>query len=278
MKKYCYTKGKIFDISEVSSGVDDIGFLRGYGVFEVLRTYSSKPFLLEGHLNRFEVSANFLGLNHLPSREEISKAMDELISKFSGKEISLRIVATGGQTSDGMTFDSSSPTFLIIAEEFIGPNDEVYEKGISLFPVEHKRIFPRAKTLNYIFPIKIKRDIEEKGFFDLLYTSNGKALESSTSNFFIIKGDVLITPKDDILMGLTREFVIDSVKDHFQVEERDIDFSEIGLADEAFITATNKEVIPVIMVGEEIIGTGFVGDKVKTIMNLFKNKVENHAN
>ena len=83
---------------------------------------------------------------------------------FSGKEVSLRIVLTVGRTKDGWSFDPASPTFLIIAEDFVGPDNDLYEKEVQLFLVEYRRVFPEAKTLNYIFPIKTKRDLEGRGF------------------------------------------------------------------------------------------------------------------
>ncbi len=276
MEKQCFFNGEIKPLSDISLRVDDIGFLRGYGVFEVLRTYLSKPFLLERHLDRFESSAGILGLSRIPSRDDVSAAIDRLITKFSGKEVSLRIVLTGGPTPDGISLDPSSSTFLIIAEEFVGPEDKVYDVGIALFPVEHRRVFPRAKTTNYVFPIKTKRDSEEKGFFDLLYTSDGIVLESSTSNFFLVKDDKLITPKDDVLMGTTRGFVIEIARPHFQVEERVVSIDEIGSSDEAFITATNKEIIPVIRVGDTAVGSGKVGETTKKLTNLFKERVMDH--
>lgn len=272
MEKLCFFNGKIEPLSKVS--VDDIGFLRGYGVFEVLRTYSSNPFLLREHLDRLEISARFLGLGEISARKEISDAIRELISRFPNKEVSLRVVLTGGQTLDAWSFNPKSPTLLIIAEEFIAPNNDIYEKGVYLFPVEHQRTFPKVKTLNYIFPIKTRRDIEGKGFYDLLYTSNGKVLESSTSNFFIVKGNNLITSANDILMGITRGFVIDIAKEHFNIEERVVRFDELETADEAFITATNKEIIPVTKVGDLTIGLGVVGSVTKELMSLFKERVK----
>ena len=270
MKRYYFFNGKIGDFLEVSA--NDIGFLRGYGVFEVLRTYSSKPFLLDKHLERLENSAQILGLDY-PPRKDISDGIQRLIFRFPNTEVSLKIVLTGGQMLGDFSFDPHSPTFLIIAEKFVGLDDRVYRKGISLFPVEHQRVFPRAKTLNYIFPIKMKRDINEKGFFDLLYTLNDKILESSTSNFFIVKGNTLITPIDDLLLGITRGFVIDIAKDCFDVEERDVTFKELEMADEAFITATNKEIVPVTKIGDLVIGSGLVGDITKKLMTLFKDRV-----
>ena len=276
MGKYCFFNGKIEPLSKVS--VDDIGFLRGYGVFEVLRTYSLKPFLLEKHLDRLESSARFLGLEEIPSRKEISDAIRKLISMFPDQEVSLRIILTGGRTLDSFSFNPASPTFLIIAEDFIELDDDLYEKGVHLFPIEHRRVFPEVKTLNYIFPIKTKLDLEGRGFFDLLYTSDGMVLESSTSNFFIVKGSSLITAADGVLMGTTRGFVIDIAKDRFSIEERPVNFDELTTADEAFITATNKDILPVTRIGDLTIGLGSVGSVTKELMILFKEQVKNHTN
>ena len=99
-------------------------------------------------------------------------------------------------------------------------------------------------------------------------------LESSTSNFFIVKGGDLITSADGVLMGITRGFVIDIAKDSFGVEERPIKFDELAMTDEAFITATNKEILSVTRIGDLTIGSGSVGAATKELMSLFKERAD----
>ncbi len=276
MKKYCFQNGKIVPLSEAFISPDDVGFLRGYGVFEVLRTYNSKPFLVDWHLDRFESSAEMLDIEKIPSRQEINNHLEELTELFSGNEVSLRIIATGGRTQDSFTPNREEPTFLIIAEEFVDLDSRVYQEGVTLYSVEYKRSLPEAKTLNYILPIKIKTEKEKEGFFDILYRSDGLVLESSTSSFFIVKDGKIITADKDILKGITRRFLI-KIAD-LPVEERPVRFEEITSADEAFLTATNKEIVPVVGVDEIKIGDGKVGVITQRLMKLFKDKAEEYAN
>ncbi|MDD3711718.1 MAG: aminotransferase class IV [Patescibacteria group bacterium] len=275
MKKYCFYNGEIIDFDDVSIRVDDLGFLRGYGVFEVLRTFFSKPFLLDWHLDRFESSLMILGIKKTPSREEIVSQIEKLINLFPEKDVTLRIIATGGKSPDSFSFVSGNPTFLIIAEEVVKLDSSIYQNGVALFPIEYERALPKAKTLNYILPIKIKAEKEKEGFFDILCTSGDLVLESSTSNFFLIKDGSLITAKEGVLMGTTRRFVMDISQ--MNIEERDVKFDELESADEAFITATNKDIIPVNRVGSITIGDGQVGDATKKLMTLFKEKVKEYV-
>ena len=97
-----------------------------------------------------------------------------------------------------------------------------------------------------------------------------RVLEGTTSNIFFVKGDTLVTAGTDILPGITRQVILDLVRDRFQVELRDIDRSELDRVDEAFLTASNKEVVPVTRLDDRVIDEGVPGEKTREIMRLFK--------
>ena len=106
------------------------------------------------------------------------------------------------------------------------------------------------------------------GALEALYVNRQQhILEGTTTNFFIFQGSKLITPGDDILPGITRDVVLELVQDQFEVIERPILFDDLPLASEAFITASNKEVMPVCRVNNIIIGNGLPGPNTKTIMD-----------
>ena len=184
----------------------------------------------------------------------------------------------------GMEFNSS--TLLILVDELKNLPANVFKKGIKLISFEHKRIMPEVKTLNYIPVVKLfSGEMKKQKAFEVLYTYSNRVLECSTSNFFIIRKNTIITPKNNILIGTTRDLVIKLAKKEFKVEERDIKISELKTADEAFITATNKEIIPVVKIGAQKIGggkptteRGKVGKNTKILMKLFKNYTEKFAN
>jgi len=270
MKKYCYLNGKILSESEAKISLKDIAILRGYGVFEFLRTYNSKPFLLKEHFTRLRKSAKNLNLQLPISQKELFKQIKKLLLKNKFKESAIKLVLTGGQIIDsgGMEYDKNSPTFFILVDKLQELPKSFYQKGVKLITYEHLREIPGAKTINYITAIKLQNLCKRKKAFDILYTQNGFLLETTTSNFFIFKKDKLLTPKKNILIGLTRNFVIKLAKNKFKVEERDIDLKELERAEETFIASTTKEILPVVKIDNKIIGNGRVGKKTKYLMDL----------
>jgi branched-subunit amino acid aminotransferase/4-amino-4-deoxychorismate lyase len=121
-------------------------------------------------------------------------------------------------------------------------------------------------------PIKRKA-----GATEILFLKDNKLYECSTSNIFIIKKGIFYTPKNNILAGITRKVVIDLLnKNKFKVIEKDISEKELFAADEIFITATNKKVLPVIKIDKKIIGNGKVGDLTKQIQQIFDDYILNY--
>jgi branched-chain amino acid aminotransferase len=99
---------------------------------------------------------------------------------------------------------------------------------------------------------------------------NNRILEGTTTNFFFFKNNRLVTAHRDILPGITRSVIIELAKDFHEVETRDIDRSELHDMEEAFITASNKEVVPVVRANDLQIGGGRVGEHTRKIMQLFR--------
>lgn len=267
MTSYCYLNGKILPLANARLPLNDLGILRGYGVFDFLRTYNSKPFLLNEHLIRLQNSTREIGLTLPLSLTKLKAIIAELLAKNGYTESHIRIVLTGGPSTDGIT--PSSPTLFILIEECKPLSQTLYEKGIKLMTHEYLRSTPRAKTTNYIEAIKLQKKKKRASAFEILYTIEGKILECTTSNFFLLRGPTLVTAKNDVLIGTTRNLVIFLAKKHFTVEERDILVSELETTDEAFITATNKEILPVVKIDNQVIGNGKVGPNTKRLIEQF---------
>lgn len=260
--------------SEARVSPADIGLLRGYGVFEVLRTYNGKPFLFDDHMNRLRRSAEKMNISVPYSCDEIRETINRLMKKNEVSEAYIRVLITGGETGGGILYDPQIPTFIILTEDPDKIDEKYYKEGAHLVTVEHERVFPDIKTTNYAVAVKNLPLIREKGALDILYTLKGKVMESSTSSFFIVKKGTLVTPKDGVLPGITRKFVLEMAKGVFPVEERDILLPELKEASEAFITATNKEIVPVVKVDDTVIGSGTVGETTTSLMSLFREKVK----
>ena len=272
MGKYCYLNGKIIPEEKANINLKDIVFFRAYGIFDFLRTYNKKPFLLKKHLDRFQKSAQFLNLKIPVSQREIVEIIKKLILRNKFRESAIRMILTGGKVKDflGADYNKDSPTFFIICDELKELKKEFYENGINLVTYEYQKEFPRVKSLNYIVAINLYQSLcRKKNAFDILYCHNGFVLEATTSNFFIFERDKLLTPKENILLGITRNLVLKLAKRKFKIEERNIPLIELKKATESFITSTTKGILPVVKIDNKSIGDGKVGKNTKYLMKLF---------
>jgi branched-chain amino acid aminotransferase len=273
MKKYCFINGSITTIDKAKINVCDIGLLRGYGVFDYLRSYNGKSFLVQEHLNRFKKSAALLNIRIPFSEKKIENIINKLLVKNKIKNAGIRLVLTGGKSEDGINYNIDFPTFFILIDDIHSYPQSVYKKGVALITFEHQREKPDAKSNNYITMVGLKALKKRKKAFEVLYTSNDKILEGTTCNFFIFKGDTLITSKDNILHGTRRNLTLRLAKGKFKIEERPVSLNELRKAKEAFITSTSRDIIPVVKVDNLKIGNGMVGKNTKFIMRLFQNFV-----
>lgn len=271
MKKYCYLNGKTVPEDKAHIGISDLGVLRGYGVFDFLRTYNGKPFYLREHLDRLENSAKLVGLKVPLAKSEISKIINKLLKINKLDEATIKIIVTGGCSADGLTCDINHPTVLILTREIHQAPPEVYKKGIKLMTFEHQRNHPEAKTIDYITMLKLQNQKQKQKAFEILYVNKGLILEGATSNFFLFIKNKLITPKNNVLAGITKKVVLKLAGKNFKVEERNVKVSEIKKATEAFITSTTREILPVVKIDGITIGDGKVGKNTKLLMEVFKN-------
>jgi len=274
MTKYCYLNGKILPLEKAGISLRDIGILRGYGIFDFSRTYNGKPFAFKEHFMRMKHSANVLNLKVPIFEKETEEIIKKLISKNKLKEANIRMVLTGGESLDGISYHST--TFYILVGDVKKFPESIYKKGAKLITYEYLRDEASAKTLNYITAIKLQPFKKRQKAFEILYTYKGYILEATTSNFFIFKKDNLITPKENILYGITRNYVIKLAKDIFKIEERAVSLKELDSATEAFITSTNKEIVPVVKIDNKIIGNGKVGKNTKKLIEIFHLFTQNY--
>ncbi len=271
MASFCYLNGAIVPLNEAKVDVYDLGLLRGFGIYEGLITHNRKPFALEDHLLRFHLSAEQMQLKVPISDVEMRRVLDELIAHNvpQGKEGLIRIILTGGAAIDGIGHDPATPTLYALVEEFVPVDPHYFVDGCAVATFEHQRQFPELKTTNYIQAVLLQKVKREKSVLEVLYISNDNVLEATGSNFFMVKDGTVITPKEGILAGITRKVVLDLARPHFTIEERAISVDEMYVADEAFITGSFKEVVPVVKVDDRIIGKGKVDPVTKRILELF---------
>ena len=275
MNYCCYANGKIIRKSEIKVGITDLVMLRGYGAFDYMRTYYGVPFRINDYLNRFESSAKGMKLKLPLKKAQIISTIRYLLKKNNAsvkKDFGIRLLLTGGYSLDSY-LPAVKPNLFILIEDLPSYPEWWSGKGIKLMLHEHSREMARVKTTNYLTAIRLADERLKAKAQDTLYCSEGKILETTRNNFFLFHGDTLVTSRDGMLQGITREVIAKISQKKFRLEIRDVLKEELNWCSECFITGTTRGVTPVVMIDKMKIGNGKVGKNTKVLMKMFESIV-----
>ena len=264
-----YIDGKFYPEEEAKISVFDHGLLYGDGVFEGIRAYEGRVFKLEEHLRRLEDSAKAILLKIPLNRDEMRAAVLKTCQRNKMKAGYLRLVVTRGKGYLGLSPDRcKKPTVIIIASELELYPEKYYREGLRVVTVPTWRNSPAAldpaiKSLNYLNNILAKIEGQQAGAQEvILLNPQGMVAECSGDNIFLIRDQVLITPKlsSGALNGIARNTVLEIAQEAgWKTREDDVRRYDLFTAEEMFLTGTGAEVIPVVEVDGRAIGTGKPG-------------------
>ncbi|NJD54929.1 MAG: branched-chain-amino-acid transaminase [Nitrospirae bacterium] len=234
--------------------VFDHGFLYGDGIYETMRAYNGRVFMLGQHIERLGRSAALIRM-HIPEPQTIRDAVYAAVEANGLKSAYIRVTISRGKGAIGL--DPSlcpRPTFIVIAEEFRGYPDTFYEHGVSLIIAATRRnlieaLNPKIKSLNFLNNILAKMEAKERGAYEaIMLNAQGYIAEGTVCNIFFVKEGVLRTPAVEVgvLEGITRELVVTlAKKEGITVNEGRYLPEDIFSASEVFFTNTTSEIMPV---------------------------------
>ena len=245
----------------------------GTGVFEGVRAYETSAgpaiFRLNDHTKRLFNSADLIGMTIPYSPEELNDAQVNVVKENKLNNAYIRPMCFYGSEGMGLRADNLKVHVCIAAWDwgsYLG--DDKITNGIKVkvtdFPKRcEKSMLHKAKASgNYLYSMLALKDALNSGFDEaLILDVDNNVNEGSGENFFMVKDDILYTPRDHtVLNGITRQTIIDISKDlDLEVFEKDISVDDVKVADEAFFTGTAAEVTPVIQVDQSKIGDGTTG-------------------
>jgi len=150
-----------------------------------------------------------------------------------------------------------------------------FARGYKVITTSLQRVAPQAKTTSYLAAIRALKDASRRGADDALFVNEqGHVLEGTRSNFFVFRGNTLVTPRAEILMGITRNVVLELAQGRFPIEERPILLEELPQVDEAFMTGSSREIMPVVQIDDLVIGNGRPGKRTYELEQKFIEMVE----
>ena len=249
----CFINGEYLPTEKCALPVTDLAIQRGVGVFDSLRIYDGKALAITAHMERLEESARATGINVEDGSiiRDITRTVREGSLRPDcpdGGNCIAKTYITGGDSVLHGTFPN--PRHFVIFEGGPVVEPDEYQNGVALQPTAEGRPYPLVKSINYL--VGLMQEAGRDNVLECLYCPGGKITETLKSSFFICRGGHIITaPIGSVLGGVTRNIVLELARgDGFKIEERCPEISELKLADEAFLTSSWKEVLPVVRVGE----------------------------
>jgi branched-chain amino acid aminotransferase len=288
MEEIVYLNGSLVPRSQARISAFDHGFLYGYGLFETMRAYRGRIFLLERHLRRLLDSAAIIGLTSKLAEIDLAKACVDTLKANGLQDARLRLTVSRGEGDPSPTANiSAMPTVLVTATSYQPPSAQTYNKGfragVSSFRRHSQSLLSRLKSTNYLLNLLAKMEAEAVGLDEsLLLNEHGFITEGSTSNVFFVSPPGLVTPPlaSGILPGITREVVMELAnKLGIMVSEGEVRVEDLEQFSEAFLTNSLMEIMPLVEVRVEggrsiTIGSGRPGKLTKRLMIAYREMVE----
>lgn len=283
---FIYLNGKLVPEEKALVSVFDHGFLYGDGIYETMRAYRGIVFLIDEHIKRLFRSGNLIRLKIPQSEEEIKKSIYRTLKKNNLKDAYIRLSISRGSGEIGLDPElCKEPTFVIITKRFKEYPEELYRKGVTVSIVNTRRnapeaLNPKIKSLNFLNNILAKIEAKEAGTYEaIMLNYRGYLTEGTITNIFFVKRGSIFTPSIEagILDGITRDLIIRvAERNGKNVKEGLYTPEDLYSADEAFITNTTLEILPVIKIDKNVIGKGIPGSVTKDLHRRYREEVERY--
>lgn len=280
--------GRIAPADQAFVPVNDHGFLYGDSVYETVRTYAGRPFLLASHLDRLRRSAKAIRLRlpwddaHITT--ETIRILEQARLQNSSAEFAARIITTRGAGPMGYDLELCPHPNLVILTRRLRPlSVRERDEGISAVISKVRRnpieaLDPRIKSSNLLNNILAAQSAKDAGAEEaILFNTSGDLAEGTLTNVFFVSDGVLHTPSLDcgLLGGLTRDLVLDLARSSdIRSEEGRYGRDRLENAEEVFLTSTTREIVPVASLDGRPVGPGRRGPLTQRLQALFRAEVE----
>ena len=273
-----YLNGSFLPRSEAQIPIMDRGFLFGDGVYELIPVFNKKVFLLDEHLKRLKNSLNLIQMNEI---QDLDKIINTLIKKNIKNTFFVYLHITRGvQNSRNHIYSENiEPTVLLMCEDYPEFSEDLIKKGFqATIQDDFRWMKSNIKSISLLGNVLLKNHASSNRCYETLLIRNNKLTEGSTSNVFIVKDEIIYTPKlsNELLPGVTRGLLIKLLNEnHLKVIESDIYESDVVNADEVWCSSSTNAVVPIIKVDDNIINNGRVGNITMKVYEIAQDFISN---
>ena len=272
MNRTVYLNGEYLPLGQAKISVMDRGFLFGDGVYEVIPSYFGHLFYLKAHIERLTASLQGIGMNNPYSTEQWLAIFQPLIDKAENQYIYLQITRGVAPKRDHAFPANIEPTIFVMCNNivaFVG-----LETGVKAVTMNDSRWqYCNIKAIALLAHLLHRQSAVEQECAEAILIKNGLVTEGAASNVFAVINGVMVTPpkSERILSGITRDVILELAEKHgLPYREADITEDELKTAEEIWVASSTREIIPVVELDEQAVGTGKVGPVWQRMNQVFQ--------
>jgi branched-chain amino acid aminotransferase len=273
--RVAYINGRFLPEKDVMIPFRDLSFLRGYGAYDMTRTFLGRPYKLAEHVKRLYRSLRYIGIDPGMGPGDVMRLSEEtlernhhLLTPDTDFWLCQRVSA-GTQAVGDEGWEHVGPNVIIECRPLpFKRNARFFRDGVNVITsavprTAAKSVSPRVKLHNYLNIVLAVNDVRriDPSAWAMMLDEDGNLAEGEGSNLFLILDGVIQTPRTrNVLPGISRATVIDIARAlGLEVQEIDLDLFDAAIADEMFITSTSLCICPVASfngrkIGEEVPG------------------------
>lgn len=281
MQITAWVDGQLVPLEQAHVHVLDPGFRTGEGVFETMRAYAGHTFRMSAHLARAAAGATRLGFV-APPRDELARAVEATVAanRQVAPDLAVRLTVTPGPLDPSTPWPMSPlgrPTTVVTAHALWLP-PAMYTRGVRAVTVPWMRELADVKAVSHLAASMARRRARERGADEALLTDrDGHVVEGAGSNVFVVADGVLWTPPAEagLLAGVTRATVLDlAPRAGIEVSQAPLPLATLLGAAEVLLTASTREIVPVVRVDGTTIGSGRPGPVGAELLAAYRRAVE----
>ncbi len=262
--EYAVINGELLPLERAQISPFHKAYFSSFGIYETVKVDRGRPFYLENHLHRLHHSAGVIDLR-LPADIPTLAAWFEKLRQIEPQATwTLKIIALGALDR------RETPLIAMQAEPLVIYPANLYQTGASAILYEGQRHLPTCKSLNTLVNYLARRAAAQAGAIEGLLHYGGCLTEGSRSNLFMVqKGQLITPPQNQVLSGITRDLVIQVMRDTpHPVAEAPVSV-DLSLYEEVFISSTSMHVMPLTRINGQLVGGGQVGPVTRLAMARF---------
>jgi D-alanine transaminase len=273
-----YLNGEMVPQAEAKISVEDRGFNFADGIYEVVRIVGGNAFRIEAHLDRFQGGARALEIELPLTRDAVREAVLGIARANRITEGTVYVQLSRGAAPRKHAFpEGARPTLVMLARPFAGPAAENLEDGVSVLTQPDLRWgYCEVKTIGLLPNVIAFQHARSEGCFEAILVRDGIVTEGSHSSTFCVRGGTVYThPIDNLLPSITRKYAIEAFRSEgVEVREVGVPLEEYRAAEEVFLAGTTTELMPVVRIDGEVVGSGKPGELTRLGMQLYRRDLE----